>query len=394
MKKPRRFSSSFHTLLGVLLLAAFLLSACGGGSQDSWAGISRNPDTGTIYVSYSQHITAINPASGAIQWRYGNKSNKFFATPLVKDGVLYVGDYEGRLHAIKADTGEKVWVYTPKKETLIGPISLTAGERIISGVAIDSNLIFFGLGSRNVEAVSRETGQLIWTFKTNHGVWATPLYIPANPDDKNSVAVLYVVSLDHHLYAINPETGKELWRKDLGGAIPGTPAYDPVRNRLYVGTFLSEMVAVDLSSHQIIARFKTDNWVWGGPALENDILYFGDLNGNLYAVSITNEGFKQVWKVQVSRKPIPSTPLLAGDFVIVGSKDAHVYALNKADGLNRWSKKTKSSALSDMIFMPASTSGDSPTPAMVVAGTDSTSELLVAYALDTGDEKWHYSYKN
>jgi outer membrane protein assembly factor BamB len=392
LKKSRLFPAKSQSLLGVLLLAALLLTAC-SSTTDSWAGVSKNSETGTVYVSYERHVVAINPTSGAIQWNYGDKSTKFFATPVVSDGVLYIGDYKGRLHAINAETGEKEWVYTPKKETLVGPLSLTADDRVIGGVVVDSSLIYFGLGSRNVVAVSRETGEKVWSFDTDHGVWATPIYVPAKESDSASVPTLYVVSLDHYLYAINAETGKELWRKNMGGAMPGTPAYDPERNRLYVGTFLSEVVAVDLTSREIVTRFKTDNWVWSGPALDGDMLYFGDLKGNLYAVQIIGDELKQVWKKDVAKKAIRSTPLIAGDVVVVSSKDEHVYALNKADGLSLWSKKTKGPALTELVLVPASTEGEG-TPEMVVAGTDDKDRLLVAYTLDSGEEKWHYSYKN
>jgi outer membrane protein assembly factor BamB len=154
--------------------------------------------------------------------------------------------------------------------------------------------VFFGLGSRNVVAVSRETGQEAWKFSTGHGVWATPLYLPANPDDPNSRATLYVLSLDHYIYAIDPQTGKELWHKNLGGAAPGNLVYDSTRNRVYVGTFSSELLAVDLTTHEIVYRFKADDWLWDGPALDGDMLYFGDLAGNLYALRITDSGFQQL----------------------------------------------------------------------------------------------------
>ncbi|MBI5961431.1 MAG: PQQ-binding-like beta-propeller repeat protein [Chloroflexi bacterium] len=391
MKTSRLFPASPYTLIALLLLV-LVLAACSGGGADSWAGVSIDSDTGSIYVSYDKHVVAINPTSGATQWEYKNDDAKFFAVPVVHEGILYIGDYKGRLHSLNAETGEKLWVYAPEKDTLIGPFSLDAGDRVISGVAVDSNLVYFGLGSRNLMAVSRETGEEVWTFKTNHGVWATPLYVKANPD-VNSVATVYVASLDHYLYAVNAQTGKELWHKDMGGAIPGQPAYDPVRNWLYVGTFVSEVIAVDLDTHQIVDRYEAENWVWGGPVYEDDVLYFGDLKGNLYALSVTDDGFKQKWKKPVADGAIRSTPLLTEDLIVVGSKDKHVYALKKADGASQWSKKTKGEALTELVFVSAG-SEDTDSPAVVVAGTGDRERLLVAFVLATGEEQWHYNDKD
>jgi len=302
--------------------------------------------------------------------------------------MIYIGDYEGRMHAIDT-SGKEKWVYEPPKKTVIGPLSLTAKDRVISGVAVDSNLVFFGLGSRSVVALSRETGQEVWKFNTGHGVWATPLYLPANPDDPNSQATLYVASLDHYLYALDPETGKELWRKNLGGAAPGNLVYDQMRHWLYVGTFTSELLAVDLAAHEIAYRFKADDWLWDGPALDGEMLYVGDLAGNLYALRITDNGFEQVWKKKVAQDAIRATPLLTDDTVIVGSKDKNIYAVNKEDGSSRWTKTTGGQALSELVLIP----GTPSSPALVVVGTDNSGKLVFAYAVDTGEERWHYPAK-
>ena len=377
----------------LLLVAVLFLSACSGGAGDSWAGVSEDPKSDTIYVSYNQNVTALNSTTGEVIWQYSDPDkDKFYAVPVLDNGTIYVGDYKGKLHAINAETGAVRWVYTPTREMLIGPISPTSTDRIIGEVAVDSNKVFFGLGSSNVVAISRENAEEVWTFKTNHGVWAKPLYVPANPDDPASRAVVYVVSLDHYLYALDAEAGHLIWKKDLGGAAPGDMKYDEQRHLVYVGTFLSEMLAVDLSTHEIVYRLKTDGWIWGSPALEDDILYFGDLSGSLYAVRITDSGFEQVWKDSLSKEAIRATPLLTEDMVIVGSKDKYVYAVNKADGAQTGSKKTTGEVLSNMVLVPAS----GTTPELVVAGTTQKNHLVVAYkinAIEAWDEIWHYAAK-
>jgi outer membrane protein assembly factor BamB len=389
----RIFSPSPRLLIGMsLLLVTLLLSACGGRAGDSWAGVSINPDTDSIYVSFNERIVAINPVSGAVLWEYPVKEErdaKFYAVPVVDDGTIYVGDYKGNLHAISTDGGT-LWVYKPDREKLIGPISPTPVDRVIGGVAVDSDKVFFGLGSRNVVAISRETAKEVWTFETNQGVWAKPLYIPANPEDETSLATVYVVSLDHYLYALNAETGHLLWKKDLGGAAPGDMIYDEARNRVYVGTFVSELLAIDLSTHEITDRYQTDDWIWGRPALEGDMLYFGDLGGHLYAVRITDQGFEQEWKMSIAEGAIRATPLLTEKLVIVGSKDKQVYAVNKENGAGVWSEKTRGEVLTELVFVPGDPE-NADAPDLVVVGTSERAHLIMAYDVNSGDEAWHYS---
>ena len=128
-----------HLRLGILLLLAVVLTACGGVAGGSWAGISSDLDGEMILVSYNQTVTALNAVSGAVLWEYPDEDNRnaqFFAVPVADNGSVYVGDYSGRLHAIDSETGAAQWVYEPERETLIGPLSPEAPDRVISGVAL------------------------------------------------------------------------------------------------------------------------------------------------------------------------------------------------------------------------------------------------------------------
>lgn len=388
MNTSRLFPSRSRLLLGVLLLGVLLLAACGGPTQESWVGISTDEQQSTLYLSQGKRVVAINPASGAVLWEYDDEGATFYAVPTVVDGTVYVGDYSGRMHAIDAN-GQQLWRYQPAKRAILGPIEVTPKDRVIGGAAVDSDKVFFGLGSRNVVAVSRKTGQEVWTFSTSHGVWAHPLYV-ANDPSNGDRAVVYVTSLDHRLYALDAETGDELWHKNLGGAAPGNMVYDPLAQRVYVGTFTSELIAVDLKSHDIVARFETDGWLWGSPAFEGDMLYFGDLSGALYAVRITDSGFEQVWKKPVAEDGIRATPILTDGLLIVASKDHNVYAVSKEDGAGRWYRDTKGQVLADLVFVPGEAEGEEEA-GLVVVSTTSRDRLVVALAAGTGEERWVYS---
>ena len=106
-------------------------------------------------------------------------------------------------------------------------------------------------------AVNSESLEQAWTVPTDHAVWAEPLEVNG---------MLYFVSLDHFMYAIDAESGEEAWRLDLEGAATSTPAYDPENERLYIGTFNSEVLSVSLNG-TITNRFSTDGWVWGRPVI-------------------------------------------------------------------------------------------------------------------------------
>lgn len=391
MNIGRIVSASPRRAIGILLVATVLLSACGGGSGESWAGVTADPEANTIYVAYGQKVAAVDPLSGTRLWSYEYDNAQFFAVPTVVDDTIYVGDYDGRLHAINTN-GERQWLYEPDRRTLIGPLSLEPKDRVIGAVAVGPDDVYFGLGSRNVVAVSRATAEKTWTFETDHGVWAAPLYLPADPERGRETDTVYVVSLDKYIYAIDATSGDLLWKEDLGGAAPGNMVYDDARNRVYVGTFISELVAVDLGTHEVVHRFETDDWLWGAPVLQDDILYFGDLSGQLYAVRITDDGFEQVWARTLSEEAIRSTPLLTNGMVIVGSKDKTIYVVNKEDGSNRWYKETDGEALTNLVFIADAELAEDTVASLVVVGTNDSDNLLVAYNTENGERSWHYKH--
>ncbi len=394
MITSRLFTAPRRAVIGLMLAGSLFLAACGGVAGDSWAGIARDPEGDAVYVAYNERVVALNPSSGAVQWEYKHDGAKFFAVPAIDNGSLYIGDYSGRLHSINLQDGSRNWLYEPDTENIIGPISLTAGDRVISGVAFNDDKVFFGLGSQNVVAVSRATAEELWTFETGHGVWASPLYVHAREGDAGSRDTLYAVSLDHHLYALDPETGDELWKRDLGGAAPGNMVYDEQLNRIYIGTFMSELVAVDLDQRAIIDRYETEGWLWGSPAIEvqedgTETLYFGDLDGYLYAVEVTENGFSQRWKMKIAEDAIRATPLVTNGLVIVGSKDKNVYAVSKEDGSSEWSDQTGGEALTELVLVPGSEGEQDGS--IVVLGTSESDERIVAYNVETGEVDWRYA---
>ena len=80
------------------------------------------------------------------------------------------------------------------------------------------------------------------------------------------------------------------------------------RNRIYVGTFVSEMLAIDLYTREIVDRFKTKDWVWGSPAFVDDVLYFGDLAASYTRCASPTADLSNL-EARLAENAIRSTPL-------------------------------------------------------------------------------------
>ena len=247
-------------LVGLLLILSVLLTACGSGSAltaASWPGLST--DETNAYLAYGPNVYAINLTTNRESWHYPqepSRASSFFASPaLSEEGLVIVGGYDSMVYALDPSLGGDVrlaWTFEGASDNIIGA-PVVAGDIVLVPSA-DSNLY----------ALDLSTGDPAWTqpFSTDEALWSAPLV---------EGDVIYLASLDHRVYAIDLATGKELWSTEpLNGAIADTPTL--VGDLILVGTFNSQLVGVDSARRGEIAwTFETSGWVWGNPAVDDDL---------------------------------------------------------------------------------------------------------------------------
>ena len=302
-------------VLTIFLLAlGSLLSACVGGAgvASSWPGLSTDQDT--AYLAYNSQVYASDLASGREIWRFPQESNRnmtFYATPVLSpDGQLVVGSYDNNLYSINPQTGGQNWKFEGAQKRYIGsPLVVEQG-------------IFAPNADKHLYALELD-GNLRWTFATQGELWAPPV---TNGD--GDCDCIFLPSMDHHIYALNIEDGRLVWQsEDLGGAIVGTPALDE-NGVLYVGTFGSEVIALDSQNGVILWRSTTEGWIWSGLTLAEDTLYIGDLKGYFYAINRTSG--EKLWQLTPEQLdgPIPGSPLVVENTIYLTSESGTLYMVD------------------------------------------------------------------
>ena len=131
------------------------------------------------------------------------------------DGKVFVGAYDGRLIALDAKTGRKLW------ETLTvdasKPYTMTGAPRVAHGKVFIGNA-GSEIGVRGyVSAYDAGTGKLLWRFYTVPGD-------PSKPQESPQLAD-----------AVKTWTGELFWKLG-GGTVWDGLAYDPRTNLVYFGT--------------------------------------------------------------------------------------------------------------------------------------------------------------
>jgi len=355
--------NKFILVLLTLIVLAISLSSCAGGqlAASGWPGIAANDET--TYIAFNQHIYAVNLNNGLELWRYPAEPDNnitFYAAPsLTEDGQVIVGGYDNILYSFDLQTGNVNWKFEEATDRYIGS-SLVADNMIFSPSS-DHEMFALNLG-----------GQPVWQqpFVTENSNWSKP---NADPNCE----CVYLASMDHSVYAIDPGNGQEIWRSEsLGGATVGIPAVSEDGKTLYIGTFINELVAIDTSNGDILWRFPTEGWVWASPVLDGDVLYFGDISGNFYAIDRNTQA--NLWSIQTG-DDIVGTPLITDDGVYFTNESGTLYALTK-DGATRWTKN----------FEATLHTGPIATGDFILVATDEGG--LNLYALDSeGTQRWMFS---
>jgi outer membrane protein assembly factor BamB len=187
--------------------------------------------------------------------------------------------------------------------------------------------------------------------------------------------------MDHIVYALDTRSGRLLWStEDLGGALVSTPIIteDMV---LYVGTFANELLALDAKSGLILWRFATQNWVWAGPGVDEDTLYFGDLSGTLYALNRQDGAVK--WQLQPDPdSAIVGTPLVTEDGIYFTTEAGSLVSVNPEGGI-RWNQSFETSLHSGPVR-----AGD-----FILVATANPEMLLIAVD-PNGVQRWSYALAN
>jgi PQQ-dependent dehydrogenase (methanol/ethanol family) len=180
---------------------------------------------GVMYFTTAwSKVVALDAATGARLWAYDPKVPPQWAVNACCDvvnrglaawnGKVYVGTLDGRLVALDAATGKRVW-----EKLTIDPqyrYTITGAPRVVKGKVLIGN----GGAEMSVRgylsAYDAETGEMAWRFYT----------VPGNPSKPFENPILEK--------AAKTWTG-EWWKYGGGGTVWDSMAYDPDLDLLYVG---------------------------------------------------------------------------------------------------------------------------------------------------------------
>lgn len=228
-------------------------------------------DQGIIYVGADDgHLYAIREADMSLAWSFRVRPQArqgIHATPALDDQHVYIGAYDGWLYALNKATGRLVW-------------QTRLGDSIGSSAVIWGNRLYVGVETIKREGylscVNKNTGKHVYsTDNFGHHTHATPTI---NPD----TATVFMGANSHRFFAIDANTGKLKWTYDTGGPIKSTAAL--VEGDVLFTSWDGHLYKLSQQTGALVWRFKSNDQSMSSPAIDTDrrVVYFGSRDKLLY----------------------------------------------------------------------------------------------------------------
>ncbi|HEY7640233.1 MAG TPA: PQQ-binding-like beta-propeller repeat protein [Steroidobacteraceae bacterium] len=263
-----------------------------------------------FFGSGDGNVYAVDARTGQLQWKFATK-NVVHASPAVVGNVVYIGSWDGNFYAIDADTGQQRWVFNGGQDDSIhNQVGFQSSAAVVDGT------VYVGCRDAHVYALDAATGRKRWDYPTSKSwVNGTPavrdglVYVGTsdssrfmaldartgrlrfNFDAKGYVfssaalagALAYFGSHNGRLYAVDVKTGALAWTFQTDAS-----KSDPMKVLNPDGSFNRDAFAPVFRDFQDMYidfyRFISIGGILSSPAVDRGVVYFGSMDGNLYAV--------------------------------------------------------------------------------------------------------------
>lgn len=297
---------------------------------------------GVAYVVGNQYPTgnrlfALRAGTGAEIWSFDGSLP--FRTQGIADHVLYALGNDGRVYALRADNGMRLW----------GSLSAVVGETA-SAPLLSAGMAFTVAADGAVYALRTNDGTTRWR-SAPFGQQASILEVVGND--------IYLSGGSYEIHVLRASDGQQLWTFAPDGFVPSPIVTDGVA-LISTGTVSSdggtpsttspgELMALRVSDGKPKWRFPVSGGVTSGPLVSDGMAYIGTRDGHVHAIGIATG--TRIWSFPTGGS-VSSSLTETDGVVYAGSDDHNLYALDASDGAKLWSYATGGS-----VFSPPTVDG-------------------------------------
>jgi len=238
---------------------------------------------GLIYAATTDgKVLGLEKKTGEIAFEINADDNApIRSSPLVQDGVLYFGDWNGIVYAYHLEKQSFLW----QKKTYRNKFYMTFGG-IASEFLIQDSLLIFGARNQVLNALYIRYGQKEWTFSDQDNGWL--IGDPVVYKD-----TIYIGGSDNFsMYAIQGMFGQQLWKHNGGKNIYTKPIVTDdwliyTAGNAYNYQDIGMVYWLDRKNGAELAKFETPNGIFSSPVLtKNGAIVFGCSDGKIRSLEI------------------------------------------------------------------------------------------------------------
>ena len=210
---------------------------------------------------------ALNKTSGEQLWNKTYYKNNW-GTPTYSNGKLFLNfEDDGLILAINSSNGDEIWNYSALVTWYGTPL-------------VKNGVLYTGTYDNSIIALDEDNGSLIWTFPTGSDCEGTPA-------EYNGI--LTWGCYDTFFYALNSSDGTQLWNFSAGIGINYESSPVITQNGIvFFATYQGSpdtLYALDLYNGNVLWSYNTTTQMdYVTPTIVDNVIYFSDYNGIVYAV--------------------------------------------------------------------------------------------------------------
>ena len=274
--------AAFSALSGAKLWSVELISE---DDDEGHIGGGLASEAGRIYATTGLgEVISLNAENGQINWRRRFDA-PFRTAPTVRNNRVYAMSVNNKMHVLNGTTGQTLWTHSGVE----GTTNFLGG----ASPAVSSGVVVVAYSSGELTALKIENGKQLWTDSLSSSRKTSSIANISTIRGRPIIdrGLVFAVSNDGKLVAINLRTGQRIWNRNIGSIESPWVA----GNFIFLLSESSELIALSRQTGSIywVNNLSTqekstgDKYksMWTGPVLASDRLIVAGTSGKILSIS-------------------------------------------------------------------------------------------------------------
>ena len=295
-------------------------ASAGEGDKGRLSGLTATLDGDRLYAADVEgRVMAIDAANGDKLWTQ-KTAYRFLGGPGVGDGLLLLGTLDGEVVALSSSDGAEQWVTQASSEVLTSPV-MSRGVVIARG------------GDGRIFGLDADSGSQLWVYER-----ATPALTLRGTSAPVTVGRNVYLGLDTgEVVSLDIRTGEPEWQRTVREATGRTELERIVdvdaellvdEGRLFAVSYGGELAVLTLATGRELWRRNVSSYA--GMAFEDGRLYLSDSAGHVLALDADTGA--RIWEQEALSYRRLTGPAMHKGNLVVGDYDGYLHWLSPADG--------------------------------------------------------------